>query len=202
MDIGTQGRILTKLSRSKRGSVVFPGDFNDTGSPEAVRKALSRLEKEGYLQRMAKGIYFVPQVDPVLGVLYPSTEEIAQQIARRDKARILPTGLYALNRLGLSTQVPLKVTFLTDGSPRKLKVGKRLIAFKATSPKKLAVKGPISGLIIQALQELGVHAVTADIKNRLQTLLAKEDEKNIIHDANLAPAWIRQLLQTLQPTTI
>ena len=56
----------------------------------------------------------------------------------------LDSGSYSLNALGLSTQVPMKIVLLTDGSPRVIKVGKRTIKFKKTSPKNLLAKGKIS----------------------------------------------------------
>jgi len=193
----TNNQIYRKLTTFKPGKVFFPDDFQETGSSEAIRKALSRLEKKGYVKRIAKGIYFVPTTDPVVGIIYPSTEEIAKAIAGRDKARILPTGLYALNRLGLSTQIPLKIVYLTDGSARQVRLGTRTITFKAVAPRKLAMKGNISSLAIQALQELGPNGVTDEIRERLHVLLNREEPDNLRHDIKLAPAWIRKLLQTL-----
>lgn len=95
------------------------------------------------------------QQDPLLGTIYPSTEDIAKAIAKRDKATIVPPGSLALNSLGLSTQVPLNVVYLTDGSARKIDLGKRKIIFKKTSPRNLAALGSISKLAIQALKEIG-----------------------------------------------
>lgn len=85
-------------------------------------KALERLVAKGILIRLARGVYCYPKEDKVLGlgVVYPSYEEIAQSIAQRDKARIAPTGVYAMNILGFTTQVPMNLVFLTDGSPRSI----------------------------------------------------------------------------------
>jgi hypothetical protein len=83
------------------------------------------MERPQVENRIAEEVKTYPKVDKELGVLFPSTEEIAKAIARRDKARIVPTGVQALNKLGLSTQVPMKVVYLTDGAARTVKVGKR-----------------------------------------------------------------------------
>ena len=147
------------------------------------------------LIRLAHGIYLYPKIDKELGILYPSTEEIAKAIARRDKARIIPTGVYALNRLGLSTQVPMKIVYLTDGAARSIKIGKRTISFKKTSPKNLMTKGEISMLAIQALKELGQNNIDDEIFKQLIIVLKKETEENILHDAKLAPAWINKILK-------
>ncbi|MCI0922655.1 DUF6088 family protein [Sphingobacterium rhinopitheci] len=75
----------------------------------------------------------------MLGVIYPTTEELAKQIAQRDKARIAPTGIMALFLLGLTNQRPLKAVYLTDGSQREIKIGKRSIKFKKTVPRSFAI---------------------------------------------------------------
>jgi hypothetical protein len=190
-----ESKVLEKLHERPKGSVLFVDDFLDLGSPDSIKKALYRLTNEkGILVRLAHGIYLYPKMDHELGVLYPSTEEIAKAIARRDKVRIIPTGVYALNRLGFSTQVPMKIVYLTDGAARSIKIGKRTITFKKTSPKNLLTNGEISMLAIQALKEIGQNKIDDDILKQLRVVLKKEKKENILHDAKLAPAWINRIL--------
>lgn len=155
MDQSAHNKIYNKITKHKRGVVLFPSDFSELGSVDAIKMSLSRLEKEKILERLAHGIYLYPKKHPVYGNLYPSTEEIAEQIARRDHAHIIPTGSAALHKLRLTTQIPMNIVYLTDGAPRKIRVGKQKITFKAAVAKKFATKGKISTLAIQALQELG-----------------------------------------------
>jgi len=190
-----QNQVYNKITKHKRGMLFFPSDFSAAGSVLAVNTALSRLEKEQVIERIAQGIYLYPKKDPLFGSLYPSTEDIAAHIAKRDHARILPTGATALQKLGLSTQVPMNLVYLTDGAPRKIRIGKQSITFKPTTAKRLATKGPISSLVIQALQELGKAKVDEDIKERITQLLQKEKLKYLEHDAKLAPAWISAILK-------
>jgi hypothetical protein len=189
-----ENRIAAALKTYPKGSILFVDDFLDYGNPESVKKALFRLNVKGVLVRLAHGIYLYPKVDKELGVLFPSTEEIAKAIARRDKARIVLTGVQALNKLGLSTQVPMKVVYLTDGAARTVKVGKRTITFKKASPKNLSVKGEISGLAIQALKTIGQNKVDAETIEKIQAILKNEKKENIINDAKLSPAWINKIL--------
>jgi hypothetical protein len=190
-----EAKVAERLQEMPKGTVLFVDDFLDLGSPDSIKKALYRLTNEkSLLVRLAHGIYLYPKTDKELGILYPSTEEIAKAIARRDKARIIPTGVYALNRLGLSTQVPMKIVYLTDGATRSIKIGKRTITFKRTSPKNLMTTGEISTLAIQALKEIGQNNVDDDILKQLKVVLKKETEENIRHDAKLAPAWINKIL--------
>ena len=189
-----EAKVASKLEKLPKGSVLFVDDFLDYGSSESIKKALLRLKEKGLLVRLAHGIYLYPKTDKELGILFPSTEEIAKAIARRDKSRIVPTGVQALNKLGLSTQVPMKVVFLTDGAARSIKVGKRTITFKKTSPKNLLPKGEISSLAIQALKTIGQNKLDNDTLKKLQTILEKEMKENILHDAKLAPAWINKII--------
>jgi hypothetical protein len=189
-----ENKIAQALKTYPKGSVLFVDDFIDYGNPESVKKALLRLKEKEILVRMAHGIYLYPKIDKELGVLFPSTEEIANAIARRDKARIVPTGVQALNKLGLSTQVPMKVVYLTDGAARTVKVGKRTITFKKTSPKNLLAEGEISRLAIQALKTIGQNKVDDNTIEKFQAILKKEKKENIINDAKLSPAWIKKIL--------
>lgn len=189
-----ENKIAEVLKLHPIGSVLFVDDFLDYGNPESVKKALLRLKEKKTLVRLAHGIYLYPKIDKELGILFPSTEDIALAIARRDKARIVPTGVQALNKLGLSTQVPMKVVYLTDGAARSVKVGKRTITFKNTSPKNLLAQGEISSLVIQALKTIGQSKLTDEIILKIQTLLKKEKIENIMNDAKLTPAWINKIL--------
>lgn len=189
-----ENKIAKALKSFKKGSILFVDDFLDYGNPESIKKALLRLKQKELLVRLAHGIYLYPKIDKELGVLFPSTEDIAKAIARRDKARIVPTGVHALNKLGLSTQVPMKVVFLTDGAARSVKVGKRIISFKKTSPKNLLTKGEISSLVIQALKSIGQKKLDNETLKRINLILKNEKEENILNDAKLAPAWINKIL--------
>jgi len=195
MTKSVQTKIETEIKSMKRGSILFPSNFDDMGNVEVVKKSLLRLENKKFLVRLAHGIYLYPKQDKLLGVLYPTIEEIAIAIAERDKARIIPTGTTALNKLGLSTQIPMNIVFLTDGAPRSIVVGKRTIKLKRTSPKNLAVKGEITSLIIQALKEIGKDNVTAEQLEKIKIHLEKEKQEIIEHDAKLAPVLISKIMK-------
>ena len=114
-----EDKILSNIKKCGRGTVFFAHDMLRYGQRQSVLKALERMATSGTILRVARGIYCYPKIDKVLGlgVLYPSLDEIAQAVAKRDKARIAPTGAFALNILGLSTQIQMNVVYLTDGTP-------------------------------------------------------------------------------------
>ena len=114
-------------------------DFAHLNNDGLVTRALSRLEKEGVLIRLSQGLYLCPSRNK-FGVLRPSIEDIAYAIAEKDKARIIPSGLTALNKLGLSTQVTMNAVYLTDATARELTIGNRKIIFKRSAPRNFAYK--------------------------------------------------------------
>ncbi len=193
MRLVVENRILEKIESGRRGRVLFIDDFENYGNPESVKKAMLRLCNKGVLYRLGHGIYCYPKIDNRAGIIPPNTDEIAQAIARKNKVKLAVPGVVALNLLGLSTQVPMRVVYLTDGSSRTVKIGKRIIVFKRTSPKNLLAKGELSGMLIQALKVLGKDSIDEDIKKRIREILLNERRENILHDIKLAPFWIRQL---------
>jgi hypothetical protein len=188
-------KIFIKMGKAKRGSLFFTEDFLSFGNAKSVSKALERLVDGGKISRIVRGIYARLEKHPVLGEISPSTEAIAEAISKRDKARIMPTGVLALNALGLSTQVPMNVVYLTDGSARKINLGKRKIVFKRTSPKNLSAIGKISGLVIQALKEIGEDNVTEEEVQIILKQLGRDEQYRLEHDIRLAPEWIRKIMR-------
>jgi len=187
-------RILEKVKKVKRGTLFFTESFSLYGNADALRKALERLVKASELERLAAGIYYRPVLSDTFGKLKPTLEEVALAIAERDRARIVPTGDFALNSLGLSTQVPVNLIYLTDGSSRKITIGKHSVVFKKTTPKNVATIGKISGLAIQALKTIGKDKVRDKEITHIRELLKKEKTERLKHDIQLAPAWIREIM--------
>jgi hypothetical protein len=197
MGVSIEKQVKKSISNYKTGKIFFPSDFSKIGSSTAIRQALNRLEDAKFLLRLAHGIYLYPKKHPSFGILYPTIEEIAIAISKRDKARIIPTGIQALNKLGLSTQVPMNIVYLTDGSSRSIKVNNGSIKFKKASPKLLAVKSDKIILIIQALKELGQENINSKIKERIKQLLITVEKELVIHDVKLAPQWITKIIKEL-----
>ena len=194
----TVKQIENILFKKQRGKLYFTKDFQDFGTDGAVRIALSRMVKKGILMRLTRGVFYYPIIDKVNGItLLPSIENIAEALAKRDKARIIPTGLYAMNKLGLSSQVPMNVVFLTDTTPRKVKIGKRWITFKQSPTKNFAYKSNITMLVSLALSEIGKEKVTQNEIAIITSMLLKEDKSKIEKDLELTPAWIRNIIKDI-----
>ena len=195
MEDSISEKIRQRITKGKTGKIFFAIDFSDFGNNELINKALFRLERNKTLIRLSHGVYFFPVIDKKLGVMLPAPETIAKAIAKRDNARILPTGNHAMNLLGLSTQVPMNVVYMTDGSPRQVNIGKRKITFKKTSPRNFIYKGKIIPLMVAALKTIGKDNVTPEYITRLEQVLHQsEDRQILLNDVNHVPAWIKKIL--------
>jgi hypothetical protein len=192
--ISVHEEIEARIKRRKKGDIIFQSDFRGLGTDAAVRKVLSRLTQDNTIKRLSRGIYYLPTVDPIFGELAPSIEKVLEKISNKERIRIKPTGVHALYKLGLTTQVPTRQVYLTDGNRRIIRIGKTVIQLKHVTPKKLSHIGELSGLIISALDELDTTSLSADFKLKIGSLLQKEDQKKLKHDIGLAPTKISDFL--------
>lgn len=195
MSIITQ--IEDRIKSFGRGSIFYPDDFWDLGTSDSIRQSLTRLCKDEKIVRVAQGIYCYPQIDEELGlgIIMPSSDEIARSLAKRDHARIVPTGSYAQYVLGLSTQIPLNCVYMTDGSARHLELyNGRKITFKRTTPKNLSFTSKLAMLITFALKSLGKMNIEQTIIKRIRELLKNEPKSEVMKDLSLMPEWIRNIV--------
>ena len=190
-------RVVSRIYGHGRGWVFTPNHFKDLGSRDAVASALKRHKQAGLIRQLARGLYDYPRIDPDLGTLQPSSDEIANALAGRDAIRIHPTGAYAANLLCLSTQVPMKVVYLTDGLSRTVQIGKRQIILKRTTPRNMATAGRISGLVIQALRYIGQDNVDDGLVAQLGRSLDDQARAVLLKDIRFAPAWIADIFRKL-----
>jgi hypothetical protein len=195
MDNTIEDKILKKMRQNRRGKIFFARDFAAFGSYKACGKALERLANQGAIMRVSRGIYTIPKTSKFFGEAPPSIDDVVKAILKRDNAKAIPTGLFAENLLGLSTQVPMKVVYLTDGSPRKLMIGNVPIIFKKTSPKNLAAKGKLSMLVIQALKSIRKERVSDYEIEKVVDILKNENPKHLAHDIQFAPVWVQQIMR-------
>lgn len=193
----TAQKIENAIKAFDRGRIFFADDFVDMGSPEAVRQTLLRLTQASMIIRVSQGIYCYPEIDEVLGlgVIRPSFEQIAKALAERSHARIVPTGEYAMNALGLSTQVPMNCVFLTDGPTRHVEVSDgRGITFKTTAPKNLAFGNRLAMLVNSALRSIKKEHVTEEQKQHIWEILRNDNKEDVLKDLVLMPVWIRKIV--------
>lgn len=177
-----------------RGWCFTPRHFLALNSDTGVRQALSRLQREKMIRRLAQGLYEYPRVHEVLGILPPQVEEVANAIAEKNGIQIQPSGAYAANLIGLTTQVPGKIVFLTNGPSKKIKVGKQEIIFRTTTEKNMHPAGTKVGLVIQAYRNLGKDNIDDAVIARTQKFLNGTSRNEIVKLLKYAPQWIRSII--------
>ena len=194
-------QILRRIQSKGRGTVHVPGDFLDLGTRAAVDQALARLARRGEIRRLARGVYDYPNVHPRLGDLTAPLHQVAAAIARSTGSRIQISGAQAANQLGLSTQVPAKVEYLTDGTTRTVCIGRLTIEFRHAAPRTLAGSGTAAGVVFQALRHVGRDHITSDVISRVREALAEDDLDVVSAHSNQAPAWMQPVLRQITGRT-
>ncbi|MGL5627467.1 MAG: DUF6088 family protein [Candidatus Rhabdochlamydia sp.] len=168
--------------------------FSNLGSDASIRKALSQLEKQRFIRRLAQGLYDYPQKHDTLGIIPPDLNEVAKAIAEKDGVLIQPAGAHAANLVGLSMQVPGRIIFLTEAAYKKVKIGNQEIIFKKTTKKNMLSAGTKEGLLIQALKNLGKDHINQKARIQISKFLENSSEEEIKKNMKFAPAWIRALV--------
>lgn len=188
-------RVQRRIRARGEGAVFAAKDFLDLGNRAAVDQALSRLERGGMIRRISRGVYDYPRRNERLGLtLSPSPEEVVHAVTKRDTGRVQVSGAGAANALGLSTQVPARIVYLTDGESRRMRLGDQVVELRHTTPRNLATAGKVSGTVIQALRHLGRQHVDESTVRHLQRVLSEEDKERLRKDRIHAPAWMQPVL--------
>ena len=190
-------KILRKL-RSRKGSPVPTRDFLDLGTRGAVDQALSRLVREGAIRRVRRGLYELPRMGKLLDrPVVPSPDELVRAWARNHGLRVVPSGAQAANLLGISTQVPAKIVYYTNGRTQTLKLGPYTVRLLNRGPKTMDVGGRVAPLVFQALRHLGRNGVTPKVIRHLRSALSRKDKAELRRNLRYAAAWMKPVIEEI-----
>ncbi len=189
-------KILSRIYGHGRGWAFTKVDFIAEFGEANIHQALSNLTGAGKIRRICHGVYDYPGYSELLGhTLSPNIDQVAQALARKFNWRIQPSGDAALNLLGLSTQVPGRWIYLSDGPSREYVISKHILAFKKSALKDVGFKFRESGLLVQALKALGKAHVDQTV---IETIRQQLDIKNctrVLKDARAVTGWIYQIIK-------
>lgn len=191
-------KILSRIYGNGRGWAFSQADFADLGPRTTLDSALHRREREGAIRRVIRGIYDYPRHSKALRrPVSPDIDQVAQALARKFAWRIQPDGATAQNLLGLSTQVPARVVYLSDGPDRSYNVGKTSLAFEHTALKEAGFRLPESRLIVQALKAYGEDRITPKIVVQVRKKFGPAMRQRILLDTKTATGWVYAAIQEI-----
>jgi len=190
--------IYDRIHNSQYGDVFMVSDFSDLAGYENAKKVLLRLEEQKLIKRVFRGVYYKPQFSEFLNELIsPNPENVANALARNFKWKIVPTGNTALNYLGLSTQVPAKIEYVSTGPSRKYSFEKTTLSFIHSSAKTTEGLSYKSALVVQALKSLGKEYIDEMTITKLKTILSKEEKTTLCEEAKHTTSWIYEAIKKI-----
>jgi hypothetical protein len=193
-----EDKMLSRIYGNGREWAFSQADFADLGTRSAIDSALHRREKEGLIRRVIRGIYDYPRYSELLEKLVtPDLDQIAHALARKFAWRIQPDGPTAQNLLGLSTQVPARAVYLSDGPNRSYMVGNTRLSFEHTALKEAVFKLPESRLIVQALKAFGEERISPEIIDQIRKKFAPAIRQRILLDTKTATRWVYSAIQEI-----
>ena len=193
-----KNRILQRINSFNSKNVFIANDFFDIAGYETVRSTLNRLVESGEIKRIINGVYYKPEYIELIGEYgAPSANEVANALARKYNWTIAPSGNTALNLLGLSTQVPAKWTYISDGRYADFSFGNTTIEFKRTSNSDVSKMSKLTAMVIQAVKAIGKNKITDEQIEYLREKLSDKEKEGLLEEGKTTSAWVYQILRKI-----
>lgn len=191
-------QVMERIESGSRDNVYIASDFFDLGEYNAVRQALLRLEKAGKIQKIMRGVYYYPRYSELIQEYEtPSPNKVAEAIARKFNWTIAPCGDTALNMLGLSTQVPAKWSYISDGPYHQFQIGNVALEFKHRNNREISGMSPITAMIIQALKAIGKGNLNEKQFEIIRRRLSDADKATVLNEAQQTSVWLNNTIKQI-----
>ena len=207
-----ENKIVSRIYGRGRGWAFSANDFAPDFGRSTVDWVLYELVASATIRRVYRGMYDYPKYSELLQQrLSPDFDQVAQAFARKFNWRIQPSGDAALNLLGLSTQVPGRLVYLSDGPNREYRIGESgdseesgeggdgggevgaspfTLEFKKSALKDVGFKYRESGLLVQALKALGKERIDDTVIATLRKQFDEATSKRMLRDTVTATGWV------------
>lgn len=193
-----ENKVLNRIYGHGRGWAFSRNDFADLGSVNAIDLSLYRLLNKGKIRRIIRGVYDYPGYSKLLDKeLPPDIDQVAHALARKYGWNIQISGNAALNILGLSTQVPTKYLYYTDGRSKTYKIGNVILEFKKSTLKDIGMKYPESALLVQAIKSIGKRGLTREEKQQIRSYFSSDKQKRIPKDTKYTTSWVYETIKSI-----
>lgn len=190
--------IRLQIDKSPDGSIFTMDDFYGIAIPNNIKQCLSRLMKDGSLRRVSRGIYQKPKFIPIIQRYASASPELVVEALVRDNGwRIVPGGNAALNILGLDTQIPMKLVYVSSGPNRKYAFGNTSIEFRHRSSKEIGLFSEKTAVIIQALKTIGPDLINDRHVEVIRNQLTDDERESIRQERRFTFAWMQPFLMRI-----
>lgn len=191
-------KVWSLIKQQKNGTIFSINEFYHLGNVNTIKSILFRLESDGKITRLIDGLYTIPKFSELLQEKsYPSVDQVANKLADKFSWTICPSENHALNLVGLSTQVPNKYVFVSDGPYRTYEYRGREIIFKHTSNRFITEYSRNYSVMIQAIKALGKDNIHENDIKRMTSFAKQYIDEDIIDKGKKLPAWIQEVLKKI-----
>ena len=160
-----------------------------------IDKTLCIMSKSGKIRRVMRGVYDLPRWSDMLKKqAAPDIESVANALARKFGWQLYPCDEGAMNGLGLSTQIPARLLYLSTGPSKVYKVGRLTIEFKHRCSRENEVDGTNARMVVRALKGLGRAYATPEIVMNLAKRFSDREWAQICESTQRVSSWIKDLV--------
>lgn len=196
MASGIYTEIKKRIELAEEGCIFVTSDFGDIANNTTIRKCLGRQVEEQSIRRVLDGVYEKPIYSKLLGEYIPTNPEaVAYAIAKNFRWTIAPCGDVALNKLGLSTQVPVVWSYISDGPYREYEWDNITLSFKHRANREISFMSEETILVIEALKTLGKERIDENVILKLKNQLSEQHKTRILADALGVSEWIYAIIR-------
>jgi len=189
-------QVKDRITATPDGEILMTSDFSDLSNITTIRKCLGRCATEGLIRRVLDGIYEKPKYSCLLGEYLPTDpEKIAYALSRKYHWTIAPCGNIALNKLGLTTQVPTVWSYISDGPYRNFSCNNIQIKFKHKANREISLLSEETILVIEAIRTLGKEHINDEIINQLKRKIPQKNKSVILNEATACSEWIYEIIR-------
>ncbi len=190
--------IRRRIEAAKNGSVFVASDFADITETKRISEYLVRLSADNTVICVMRGVFYKPKYSKLLDeYIAPSPDAVAHALARNYGWTIFPCGDTALNLLGLSTQVPVVWSYVSDGPYKEYSYDNATIKYKHTTNKEVSKLSPKTALVVQALKTLGKENIKDETIERIVAVTTPDERKAMLIEAQYATAWIYENIRKI-----
>ena len=191
-------KIIDRIDMMESKDVFIANDFFDIAGYETIKSVLNRLVLSKEIKRIINGIYYKPKYIEYIGEYEaPSVNEVAKAIARKYNWTIAPSGNTALNLLGLSTQVPAKWTYISDGRYSSFSFGNATIEFKRRNNGEVSKMSTLTAMVIQSIKAIGNGRITLKQIDYLRGKLSEKEKSELLADSKTTSAWVYGVIKKI-----